>query len=400
MHNRTFDSVLCFGDSDWWYHNRGHADMQYMRRFARSWQVLYVNSLGMRAPAASEGRMFLRRLLRKSCSFARYFRDGGEGFHVLSPLFFPVFEGLVGRVMARTLQVQLQAALRMLRMRRPLIWVACPSAACVYRLLPKAGVVYQLSDYYGGLYSRHSNVAEDMEQMVAREAGLVLCSSTRLHERSRRLYGCGEYLDHGVDFELFQSATRKPKPPRELMSAPHPRIGFFGNLDSNTIDRALLEEVIRLRPEYRFVLVGPMASDFEDLRRLPNVVAIGQQPYSSIPHYGASFDVCLMPWHQNEWIEHCNPIKLKEYLALGKPVVSTPFPELHRYGDLCYVAKDSAQFASLIDRALAEDSPTRQAKRRVWAAQNTWDAKFRQVLQLLEARGIRGEGEICSGANG
>jgi glycosyltransferase involved in cell wall biosynthesis len=95
-----------------------------------------------------------------------------------------------------------------------------------------------------------------------------------------------------------------------------------------------------------------------------------------------------MPWLRNEWIEHCNPVKLKEYLALGKPVVSTPFPELRRTGSLCIEAVGAEAFAAAIDRALREDNETDREKRRAWAAQNTWDAKFRQVVELLKARGI------------
>ena len=95
MRFRTFDSVLCFGDSDWWYHNRGHADMQFMRRFAKRWPTLYVNSLGVRMPTVSQGRMFFRRVARKVKSFARFYRGSGEGFGVLSPLYVPLRRGRI-----------------------------------------------------------------------------------------------------------------------------------------------------------------------------------------------------------------------------------------------------------------------------------------------------------------
>jgi glycosyltransferase involved in cell wall biosynthesis len=274
-------------------------------------------------------------------------------------------------------------------MRRPLVWVAWPGAACVFDRLPRAGVVYQLSDSYTALESDSSSLAAQMEATVARRADLVVCSSVRLLERAQQLYGCGEYVDHGVDVGLFDSALRRPRTPPELQAVPHPVIGFFGNIDGNTLDRSLLEEVIGLRPQYRFVLVGGMTSEFEGLRRYSNVVAVPRQPYRAVADYGAGFDVCLMPWRQNDWIAHCNPVKLKEYLALGKPVVSTPFPELGRYGALCYVAQGADDFASAIDRALQEDNPSRQAERRAWVAQHSWDSKFARVLELLEARGIR-----------
>lgn len=392
MTSSNFDAVLCFGDSDWWYHNRGHADMQFMRRFARHWPVVYVNSLGVKMPSVSEGGMFARRVARKVRSMTRYYRDGGEGFGVLSPLFAPVGNGILGRGLVRGLAMQIRALLRLRGIRRPLIWVACPTAACVLDRIPSGGVVYQLSDYYVGLQTGHSSRAAQMERLIATSADLVICSSGRLFDRARELYDKGEYVDHGVDFALFDQAVRIPKVPGELRGVEHPIIGFYGNIDGNTVDGGLLERVILLRPQYRFVLVGSMASEFEPLRRHPNVVAVGQKAYRDIPHYGAAFDVCLMPWLQNDWIEHCNPVKLKEYLALGKPVVSTPFAELKRVRGLCYEAAGAEPFAMAIDRALIEDNEELRSKRRSWAAQHTWDAQFSRVMELLEERGIHANG--------
>lgn len=392
MKLRTFDSVLCFGDSDWWYHNRGHADMQFMRRFAKRWPALYVNSLGVQMPAARQGRMFLRRVARKMKSFARFYRDSGEGFGVLSPLYVPLRRGLLAGVARSALTFQLKSVLRARGMRRPLIWVACPTAADVVDRLPSAGVVFQLSDFYGALFSEDSGSVDDtacaQERRISERADLIVCASDRLYERARERFGHAEYVDHGVDFDLFDAAAKRGCRPREFEAVREPLIGFFGNLDGNTVDRVLLDRVIEMRPQYRFALVGPMAADFEPLRERANVIAVGQQPYREIPRYGAAFDVCLMPWLQNEWIEHCNPIKLKEYLALGKPVVSTPFPELRRCASLCYTGGDAEAFAQAIDRALAEDTPHRRQARRDWACQNTWDAKFDRVLDLLKSRGI------------
>jgi glycosyltransferase involved in cell wall biosynthesis len=388
MPARTFDSILCFGDSDWWYHNRGHADMQFMRRFARHWPVLYVNSLGVRTPKVSEGRMFLRRVLRKVRSVARYYRDGGDGFSVLSPIYLPLVDGPAGRWITSALAAQICAALRASGMHRPLVWVTCPSAASVLPALPKAGVVHQLSDCYAALHDGDARLAVELEQALVRQADLIVCSSTRLQDRARELYGRGEYVDHGVDFEMFAAAARAASIPPEIPLNRHPLIGFFGNLDDNTVDRALLEDVVRLRPQYTFVLVGPMARDFESLRRLDNLIAIPQRPYAQIAWYGAAFDVCLMPWLHNEWIEHCNPIKLKEYLTLGKPIVSTPFPELRHCGHLCYQAPGAEAFAAAIDQALREDNPARRAERQAWARRYTWDAQFGRVLELLESTGL------------
>ncbi len=333
--------------------------------------------------------MFLRRVARKCRSITRYYRNGGEGFAVVSPLYIPAQKGALGRAASRALALQLRTVLRLAGMRKPLVWVACPTAACILDRIPRAAIVYQLSDYYSALDGGPGQIAADFERTIAHHADLIVCSSTLLTERARRLFGRGEYVDHGVDFAMFDSAVQTQRVPVELRGLRKPIVGFFGNLDRNTVDRELLEQVVRIRPDYTFVLLGPMTEEFQTLRLRSNLVTVSQRPYSEIPHYGVAFDVCLMPWVQNEWIRHCNPVKLKEYLALGKPVVSTPFPELQQYNGLCYQASGSAAFASAIDRALAEDSPSLFDRRRSCAAQHTWDDKYAKVVTLLEQRGLR-----------
>lgn len=218
----VFDSVLCFGDSDWWYHNRGHADMQFMRRFAARWPLLYVNSLGVKMPSAGEGKMFLRKVARKCRSMGRFLRDGGEGFHVMTPVYAPMNGGLLGRTMRASLAMQIRTALRLRGMRRPLVWVACPTAAVVLDSLPAAGIVHQLSDCYGALNADWSETAVRMEGEVARSADLIVCASGRLLDWARERYGQGEYVDHGVDFDRFNSAVRAAQTPPELRDIREP----------------------------------------------------------------------------------------------------------------------------------------------------------------------------------
>ncbi|MEK6797425.1 MAG: glycosyltransferase [Planctomycetota bacterium] len=350
--------------------------------------VIYVNSLGVKAPAVTDGGMSLHRIARKARSMARYFRDSGEGFGVMTPIYYPGLTGLSGRGMSAALAAQIRFALRIRKMKHPLIWVACPAAARVLSRLAAAGTVYQLSDLYSGLLGGECGAVAEMEETIARLADLVVCSSAALLERSRRLYGYGEYVDHGVDWEMFSAAGSDGMIPEVLGHVRRPIIGFFGNIDGNTVDRVLLDRVIASRRDYTFVLLGAMAPEFMDLRRHSNVVAVPQQPYRDVARFGGAFDVCIMPWLQNQWIEHCNPVKLKEYLTLGKPVVSTPFRELSVCGAPCYVARGPEAFADAVDRALSEDNELRRRERREWARGHSWEAKFATVLRLLRERGI------------
>jgi glycosyltransferase involved in cell wall biosynthesis len=141
--------------------------------------------------------------------------------------------------------------------------------------------------------------------------------------------------------------------------------------------------VAKLCPQMSFVFVGNASTEITDLGARENVWLLGQKPYEQIPHYGKCFDVAIMPWCQNRWIEGCNPIKLKEYLALGKPVVSTPFPELRQYLDVVYVAKTPEEFTGCIRHALENDNNEQIAARRKKVETASWNSKVQIVIEEL-----------------
>ena len=121
-----------------------------------------------------------------------------------------------------------------------------------------------------------------------------------------------------------------------------------------------------------------------ELLALPNVYWLGFKPYEQIPAYGSAFDIALMPWLDNEWIRHSNPIKLKEYLALGLPIISTNFPEAQHYADVINIARDSEDFVEQIRLALAGKSIGSKESRRRRVANASWDSQANRLLTIGE----------------
>jgi glycosyltransferase involved in cell wall biosynthesis len=138
-------------------------------------------------------------------------------------------------------------------------------------------------------------------------------------------------------------------------------------------------------PEASLVLIGDATCSIEELTALPNVYWLGYRPYESIPALGRGFDVALMPWLENEWIRFANPIKLKEYLALGLPVVSTEYPEVDAYRDLIRVAHNRDSFPALVREALADpgDPETRHA----FVSSYSWQGRAAVLLELVDEVG-------------
>lgn len=118
---------------------------------------------------------------------------------------------------------------------------------------------------------------------------------------------------------------------------------------------------------------------------LTNVSLLGQKPYEQVPEYMASFDVLVIFGNQGEWFKASNPIKLKEYLAVGRPVVSTPFAELSYYEDLVTIAEDADEFVNGILQALNENDPELVRKRRKRVENETWTYKAEQIRNTLDS---------------
>jgi len=388
MQPYTFDSIICFGGEDWWYHNRGHIDMQLMRQFSQRWTILYLNSIVMQKPnlkrATGGGRNFTEKLIRKSKSILLGLRKINTGFWVYSPFILPVHHLFWLRLMnEKILHKQLWLVRRKLEIHTPMVWVACPAACDVAINTRKAKLVYQRSDRFEEYPNVEVTIVREYDRILKAKADLTVFVNQPLYKQEKAQCRKAIYLDHGVDYEMFASVEYDRQIPSEMTDVPHPIVGFFGGIDNHTSDMKLIEEIVDRLPKMSFVFVGKASLDCNGLLTKKNVWMLGQKPYEQIPRYGKCFDVAIMPWRQNRWIEACNPIKLKEYLALGKPIVSTPFPELQKYSDVVYQAKTPKEFAECIKQALADDNPERIAARRKLVEKATWDSKAQLVLEQL-----------------
>lgn len=379
-------SFICFGGEDWWYHNRGHIDMQLMRRFARLGPSLYINSIVMQKPSLKKntggGASFTQKLFRKTRSMLAGLRESGAGFWVYSPFALPVYHiSVAKRFNEILLHYQIRRVANKLRLDKPFIWVACPVACEIAIKIRKNVLVYQRTDRYEEFPNVDSSTISAYDRKLKASADLTVFVSRLLFDEEKDQCLKAIYLDHGVDYESFSMAEQIAQKPEDMAAIPGPIVGFFGEIDDNTSDITLVEKVAELLPEMSFVFVGNVSANVSGLQEKKNVWLLGQKPYEQVPHYGKCFNVAIMPWHQNRWIDACNPVKLKEYLALGKPIVSTPFPESLAYRDLIYQARTPGEFAASIQRALAEDDDMRIAARRRRVAQSSWESKAELVLQ-------------------
>ena len=381
---RHFDGVICLGGEDWWYHNRGHFDFQIMRRLARDWPVLFVNSLGVRMPSPRHDRMFAARIARKLKSLARGVVHVENQFHVFSPLMAPGAKG--ERLTGWALAPQIRLAARVSGITRPLLWVHCPAGAPLVGEIDAAAVVMQRTDRFEAFPEAAGGPVGDHIRTLKAGADLVVYAAPHLMQEERAEVRRQLLVTHGVDLAGFVAAGReRDAAPADVAAIKGPRVGFVGGLDAHTFDPPLFSEVARRLPDCAFVLVGGSSLP-EGWCPLPNVRLLGRKPYDEVARYMAAMDVLIMPWNRSPWIAACNPVKLKEYLAVGRPVVTTDFPALDGWRDLVRVAGDAESFAAAIRLALASAHDPAAALARL--AGETWDDKARLVADAVAELGL------------
>jgi glycosyltransferase involved in cell wall biosynthesis len=378
-HTVEFDGIICIGGEDWWYHNRGHFDFQIMRRLAKTWPVLFVNSLAVRMPSLKEKSQFAARVGRKLRSLSRGRVNVENRFWVFSPFSVP---GPTGQKLSSwALAPQIKLAAARAGIRRPLLWVHCPAGAQLVSEIDHVALVLQRTDRFEAFPEADPAVVG--AQIAALRAGAdltVYCNSTLMTEEAsgarRQLL-----ITHGVDLEMFIAAGKARAPgPADVAILKRPRAGFIGGIDAHTFDPQLFVATASRMKDVEFVLIGGCSLP-EGWCTLDNVKLLGRKPYELVAGYMAAMDVLIMPWNDSEWIKACNPIKLKEYLAVGRPVVTTDFPALEKYRDLVRVAKGPREFASQIRKALNETYSPEIARQRI--ASEGWDAKAEYLGEAL-----------------
>lgn len=379
---------IWFAAQDWWYHNQAHSDFQLMKEVARQHPVLVVNRLGLRTPKPGASTNPGRRILRKLGSMMRFLRrplPEIPNFVVYTPFMLPAYgnDGLLNRLNALLIRWQVLFAARLAGVpKRPVIGVTIPTAWPVIERMSRMALVFNRSDLQSAFPEANGEWVAALERHLLANSDHVLYVSHELLRRDKPIVGSRSFfIDHGVDIEHF---SREGDTDAEIEAIPRPRIGFFGGLDDYVVDMALLAETARSLPEASLVLIGDATCSMDELTAMPNVYWLGFRRYETIPALGRGFDVAIMPWLDNQWIRFANPIKLKEYLALGLPVVTTEYPEVEAYRNEVRVAPDTTGFISHIEAAIA--CPGDGEARARFVEPYSWSGRAQALLDLVGER--------------
>ena len=341
--------IICFAN-DW--DSDPLSKKHIMTRLARRNRVLWVNSIGTRNPQASTRD--LRRAAEKLRHSFQGYKQVAENIYVFSPIAIP-FHGnsLARRVNKQWLSWSVRRVSKQLGFRDPITWTFLPSTAGVAGSLGERMVIYHCVDEFSEFTGTDKRALLDMERQLLRRADLVVVSSQPLFETKRIHNPNTSLVTHGVDVEHFRIACDPNTPvPQDIARLPGPVIGFFG-LVADWVDLKLIRTLALARPQWALVLIGKCDTDTKILEGLPNVHLMGQRNYRDLPAYCKSFSVAMLPFVINTLTLAANPLKLREYLAAGLPVVATAIPEAGRLGGLVRTAATEDEFLQQIDALLA-----------------------------------------------
>lgn len=374
-------------------------------------RVLWVEGAGMRRPSLGSGqdRGRIVRKLRAACRGARRVPaadlvdaasgaptpGGPPAMWVLAPLLIP----LPGSDAVRACNAALFRAITRLTCRRlgfrdPVLINYVPVLAGVMRgwgrrrgdtADRRVRVVYHCVDRWDQFAMYNTALMTRLDRECRAHADLVIASSAELESHCRQDHPHVRLVSHGVNHAHFARALDGRSQPRPADCPAGPLVGFIGLL-SEWVDQALLVKVARAIAPARLVLIGKADVPVEALRAEPGIQVMGPRPFADLPGYMAHFDAGLIPFQVSELTRAVNPIKLREMLAAGCPVVSTALPEVARYArpEGIVVADDAETFVAAVQRFLAQ--PLDEAGRRALSARmrdETWEAKVREILDLI-----------------
>jgi glycosyltransferase involved in cell wall biosynthesis len=346
--------LIVFGE-DWGAHPSSTQHL--IKVLAKTRSVIWLNSIGLRKPKFTLHdfkRAFtkVKSFLLKVGSQQKNTEQAHSEFIIINPLVFPCANNFFSLSLSKCiLRWQLRKVAKDIDITDAIIWSSLPTSVDYLDIFGKSPCVYYCGDDFNSLAGVDHQIVCEKEQRLITKSQYIFTASKKLLSKfpTDKVVN----IPHGVNFSLF--SKYRVQTPCDLPQG-RPIAGFYGSI-STWLDQDLLVKAITALPHWNFVFVGNIECNIDKILPFSNVYFIGAKPHEELPNYIQNWDVAMLPFVDNKQIQMCNPLKLREYLASGTPVVTTNFNALDGYRNYLQVANEQLPFEQAILLAHAEITP-------------------------------------------
>lgn len=299
-------------------------------------------------------------------------------------------EGISEETAQTAQQAMLDDLFQSAEIRQYILWYYTPMAVSFTNHLKPLAVVYDCMDELSAFQGAHPDLKANETQLLKR-ANVVFTGGHSLYEAKQQQHPNIHAFPSSIEKEHFAAARNLSEAPPDQKDIPHPRLGFFGVIDER-MDIELLGGIAAARPDWHLVIIGPVVKiDPATLPTHPNIHYLGGKSYQELPGYIGGWDIAMLPFAINESTKFISPTKTPEYLAAGKPVISTPIRDVVRpYGEngLVRIASNFSEFVACAEEIMSESSDDRTkwlSEVDAFLADNSWDNTWGEMLELIES---------------
>lgn len=378
---------IVFGE-DWGRHPSSTQHL--MKCMAVHHQLYWVNSIGLRRPKLNDSKRIIEKFKQLKNAKKNDFNQGEptlindvQPLGILAPVAIPWPGSRIAYVINRlllTYQTRALLAKNEIEDKVPrILWLSLPTARCVAGSLEEDLLVYYAGDDFSALNGVDNKQVRAEEAALVAQADVIFAASDNI---ARQFPQDKTYvLPHGVDLAHFSSSHECPDnyPKSDLV------VGYYGSI-TTWLDFELITYLAESRPDVTFLFIGKIEMLDCDLFKVNNLIHLLDMPHEQLIQYAANWQVSLIPFVDNEQIRACNPLKLREYLAIGHPIISTRYPAVLPFMDCIYVADDKVEMLAQLNQALALSSKAlaklkNSSRKKVESA--SWQARCDLVSRLL-----------------
>lgn len=381
------ENIICISSIDWDFIWQGHQEV--MSSLAKNNRVLFIENTGVRAPGLKDMPR-IRNRIRNWLKGIKGIRREMDNLYIYSPLVLPFPYSRIARWINRYLITStLEKWMKVVDFSDPIIWTFLPtplSLDLAESFVRKLFIYYCIDNFSAS--SPSAKKIKRWEKHLIGKVDMVFVTSQELYNYCS-MYNSKVYkFPFAVDFLEFEKLRLKDtEMPTELVNIKRPIVGYVGGVH-RWIDHALVKSIAEKCPDRSFVFIGPIQTNVSSLSSLKNVYFLGKREHKKLPLFIKYFNIGIIPYLITEYTKNVYPTKLNEYLALGKPVISTALPEVKAFnresGEIVYVAEDKEDFIELMNKSIDEDSSSLQNRRIDLARQNSWENRIKEMSDLIE----------------